>query len=55
MGQNQEAQVHVPVPVSGSETSASSPMSAPDTVTDNAMHLAMQRLEAVQDEVHQPM
>ena len=31
------------------------PVSDPDTVTVDVMHLTMQQLEAVQDEVHQLM
>ena len=39
------------IPVHGSETSlALGPVSDPDTVTVKVMHLAMQRLEAVQDD-----
>ena len=41
----------MPVPVSGFETSLSGCVSGPDTFTLNAM----QKLEAVQDEVHQLM
>ena len=47
-----EDPILVPVHVSGCETSlAPGPVSDPDTVTVNAMHLAMQRLDVVEDEV----